>query len=69
MGQTNGTKSAKGSLGKDRYRDKQMILAMVLARLQAQGKKLEDINEQEKQTLINDAIADLMLAESCVERN
>jgi hypothetical protein len=46
-----------------------MILAMVLARLQAQGKKLEDINEQEKQTLINDAIADLMLAESCVERN
>ena len=46
--------------------DKDMVLACVLARLQAEGKRVEQIKHDEMQKYIDEAIADLRLAEQIV---
>lgn len=46
--------------------DTEMIMACVLARLQAQGQTLGDLAPGDMQKLIDDAIADLGLAEEIV---
>ena len=48
---------------------KEMVMAMVLARLQAQGKSLASIDDAERQVLINEAIEDLMLAKKAIDKN
>lgn len=46
--------------------DKDMVMACVLARLQAEGKELNAISQDEVGTLIAEAIADLRLANDVV---
>jgi hypothetical protein len=46
----------------------QMVLAMVLARLQAQGKKAFQLSDDEMQACIMDAINDLLLTESILKK-
>ena len=44
--------------------DRDMVLACVLARLQAEGRNLKTVPQSEIGTLIVEAIADLRLAQS-----
>jgi hypothetical protein len=43
-----------------------MVMACVLARVQSQGKKLEELSKIDIDELVADAISDLQLAESIV---
>ena len=49
--------------------DRGMIMVCVLARLNAQGKLLDEVSQDELGTLIAEAIADLRLADDVVAAN
>ena len=47
--------------------DAGMVIVSVLARLQAEDRKLSDLTDGERQTMIDEAIADLHLADELVQ--
>jgi len=48
--------------------DRNMVMACVLARIQAEGKELSSLSQDEIGTLIAEAIADLRFADDVVEK-